>query len=610
MARRIRVLDQGTVNKIAAGEVVESPSSVVKELVENSLDAGAVNIKVQIDGGGLRRISVIDDGVGMSREDVEVAFTRHTTSKIQDIEDLGKLDTLGFRGEALASIGAVSQVELITRERGSEGESGTRAAVSAGRMLSIEPAGCPEGTTITVKDLFENVPARKKFLRSVNAEKARCMDILSRIMMVRPRVGFIMEVDGEERINSPGTSDLRKRVSAVFGIKTARSMLDLPVSVKGPIWISGLVSLPWDTRSNSGGITLAVHGRVVRNRSLVEAIKRGYGSRLMKGRFPLGVVMIDIAMDQVDVNVHPTKDIVKFSNEGEVQNALESAVTVALFSSTKKFSKDKFKEAPSPRPPPELVKAPEGGLRIDRSPVQVPLMDGEVRPMETGADPWAEVPVVEGIKRLPPALPEDASGSKVRIIGQLDRSYILCEIGPDLLLIDQHAAHERIRLEALKGRYNQGNTGIQELLEPIHIELDPVSIENLKALGPGLGELGFLLEPFGDDCIVIRGLPQFMGRTEAHTVITDLLTGNESHEGCSPPDIEFQPKDLPIKERLLALTACRGAIKAHDGLSLREMEDLILDLLRCEVPLHCAHGRPTMVRLPLSILEKWFRRVL
>jgi DNA mismatch repair protein MutL len=610
MARRIRVLDQGTVNKIAAGEVVESPSSVIKELVENSLDAGASSIKVQIDGGGLEKITVVDDGVGMSRDDVEVAFTRHTTSKIQDIEDLGKLDTLGFRGEALASIGAVSQVDIVTRERGAPEEAGTRAVVSAGRMLSIEPAGCPEGTSLTVRDLFENVPARKKFLRSVNAEKARCIDILSRIMMVRPKVGFVMEVDGEERINSPGTSDLRKRVAAVFGIKTARSMLDLPLSVKGPIWISGLVSLPWDTRSNSGGITISVHGRIVRNRSLVEAIKRGYGSRLMKGRFPLAVVMLDIAMDQVDVNVHPTKDIVKFSNDGEVQNALESAVTVALFSSTKKFSKEKFREIPDPKPPPQLVRAPEGGLRIDRSPVQVPLMEGEVRPMETGEDPWREVPVVDGIKKLPPVLPEDASGSKIRIIGQLDRSYILCEIGPDLLLIDQHAAHERIRLEALKGKYNQGNTGIQELLEPIHIELDPASMENLQSMGPGLKELGFIIEPFGEDCIVIRGLPQFMGSTEAHTVITDLLTGNESHDGCSPPDMEFQPRDLPIKERLLALTACRGAIKAHDGLSLREMEDLIMDLLQCEVPLHCAHGRPTMVRLPLSILERWFRRVI
>jgi len=610
MPRRIRVLDQGTVNKIAAGEVVESPSSVIKELVENSLDAGASSIRVQIDGGGLRRITVVDDGIGMSREDVEIAFTRHTTSKINDIGDLQRLDTLGFRGEALASIGAVSQVEVVTRERGAPEETGSRVMVSAGRMLSIETAGCPEGTSITVTDLFENVPARKKFMRTVNAEKARCIDILSRIMMVRPRVGFVMEVDGEERINSPPTTELRKRVAAVFGVKTARSMLDLPVSVKGPIWISGLVSLPWDTRSNSGGITLSVHGRVVRNRSLIEAIKRGYGSRLMKGRFPLAVVMLDIAMDQLDVNVHPTKDIIKFSNEGEVQNALESAVTVALFSSAKKFSRDKFRETPDPRPPPELYRAPEGGLRIDRSPVQVPLMEGEIRPMETDTNPWGEVPVVEGVKRLPPALPEDASGSRVRIIGQLDRSYILCEIGPDLLLIDQHAAHERIRLEELKRRYNQGNTGIQELLEPIHLELDPVSMENLGEMAQGLKELGFLIEPFGEGCIVIRGLPRFMGRTEAHTVIGDLLTGNESHEGCSPPDMEFQPGDLPLKERLIALTACRGAIKAHDGLSLKEMEDLIMDLLRCEVPLHCAHGRPTMIRLPLSILEKWFKRVL
>jgi DNA mismatch repair protein MutL len=204
----------------------------------------------------------------------------------------------------------------------------------------------------------------------------------------------------------------------------------------------------------------------------------------------------------------------------------------------------------------------------------------------------------------------DPSSLRLRIIGQLDRSYILCELGGDLLLVDQHAAHERVRLEMLKAKFNQSHHGIQELLEPIHLELDPSALSVFKDMNSGLSELGFLIESFGEDCIVIRGLPQFMGRTEAHEVVRDILTGHESHDGCSPPDQEFQPADLPMKERILALTACRGAIKAHAPLSLREMEDLLTDLLACDVPLHCAHGRPTMIRLPLSILERWFRRVL
>ncbi|MBN1539261.1 MAG: hypothetical protein JW939_03885, partial [Candidatus Thermoplasmatota archaeon] len=249
-------------------------------------------------------------------------------------------------------------------------------------------------------------------------------------------------------------------------------------------------------------------------------------------------------------------------------------------------------------------------IRIDRSPVQIPLMEGEIRPQEVGADPWSEVPVVEGLERLPPTLPEDPGSLKMRIIGQLDRSYILCELGADLLLVDQHAAHERIRLEELKKRYNTSHQGVQELLEPVHLELDTSSISRFSSMGEELARLGFVIEPFGDNCMVMRGLPRFMGRTEAHEVVRDLLMGNESHEGCSPPDAEFEPLDLPLKDRLMALTACRGAIKAHQQLSLREMEDLLSDLLRCEVPLHCAHGRPTMIRLPLSILEKWFRRVL
>jgi DNA mismatch repair protein MutL len=608
MARRIRVLDQSTVNKIAAGEVVESPSSVVKELVENSLDAGSKSIKVQIEGGGLKRISVIDDGRGMSRSDVEVAFTRHSTSKISNINDLESLRTLGFRGEALASIAAVSHVELISREQEASEDSGTRAVVSAGEMVTLETIGCPLGTQISVTDLFENVPARKKFLRSTNSERARCIDMVSRLMMVHPEVGIGLEVEGQERFNSPSSDDLRNRIASILGAKTARSMIELAGKDTDQIKVSGLISLPWDTRSNSGGITLAVQGRVVKNRPLVEAIRRGYGSRLMKGRFPLAVVNLDITMDKVEVNVQPTKDIVKFGNENAVMNCLESAVQETLFSSAKRHKKTQQKKsikAPFIDEPSQI-----SDYRIDRTPVQVPLMEGEVRPQETGSDPWAEVPAVEGMQRLPPALPEDPTDLKVRIIGQLDRSYILCELGGDLLLVDQHAAHERIRLEMLKSKYNQRHHGIQELLEPIHIELEPSAVASFKDMGKGLSDMGFLIEDFGDDCIVIRGLPQFMGQTEAHEVVRDLLTGNESHEGCSPPDQEFQPFDLPIRERILALTACRGAIKAHKPLSLREMEDLLSDLLSCEVPLHCAHGRPTMIRLPLSILERWFRRVL
>lgn len=606
MTRRIKVLDQATVNKIAAGEVVESPSSVVKELVENSLDAGTRSVSVELDEGGLKRIGVTDNGSGMSRDDVQIAFTRHSTSKIEDIEDLEDLITLGFRGEALASIAAVSRVELVTREAGSE--IGSRAVVSAGELLELDDVGCPEGTTITVSALFENIPARKKFLRSRSAEKARCIDIVSRMMMIHPEVGFKLLVDGQERLSDPPRKDLRKRVAAVLGPKTARSMIWMEPGPEGPVQVQGLFSLPWETRSNTAGITLSVNGRVVKNRAVVEAIKRGYGSRLMKGRFPISVFFIEINGEQVDVNVHPTKDIVKFSNEGALLNMIESRVSSTLFRSAKRAMDSNIPKKGSEAPSPTARSG--GGVRVDRKPVQVPLMEGEVRPQETGEDPWMEVPVVEGMKRLPPALPESTDGLRVRIIGQLDRSYILCEIGSDLLLVDQHAAHERIRLERLKKRSNDNDHGIQELLDPIHIELDPAALERLGSMGKGLRDMGFRTEDFGDDCIVLRALPEFMGRMEAHTVLKDLLTGNETHEDCSPPDPDFTPDDLPIKERIVALTACRGAIKAHQKLSLKEMEDLISDLLECEVPLHCAHGRPTMIRLPLSVLERWFKRVL
>ncbi len=608
MVRHIRVLDQTTVNKIAAGEVVESPSSVVKELVENSIDAFSSSISVQIDGGGIRSIQVTDDGLGMSRDDAQVAFTRHSTSKISRIEDLDKLSSLGFRGEALASIAAVSRVTITTRIRGGKEEDGTRVVVSAGRMLTVEPTGCPEGTSITVKDLFENIPARKRFLRSERSERTHCMDIVNRLALCHPNISFRLLVDGEERLNDRAVSDHRNRVAAVLGVKTAKGMMEIPPTDCGSMKLSGLISLPWDTRSNSGGITLSVGGRVVKNRSIIEALRRAYGSRLMKGRFPLAVLMIDVDPMEVDVNVHPTKDLVKFSNEGGIIGCVESTVGRLLFGSKSgKRSKD-----PSTTPPsfPRL-RSKQDSPTVEESRPQSTLFEGEVRTQSTtSADIWSQIPNIDDVEKLPPALPENAADLKLMIIGQLDRSYILCELGSDLLLVDQHAAHERIRLEMFKRKYSKVGYSTQELLEPIHIELDPASLEHLLSISGELKDLGFMIEDFGSGQVVVRGLPQFLGRTEAHVVLKDMAMGNEYHEGCTSPDPAFTPLDTGMKDRVMALSACRGAIMAHKSLSLKEMEDLLKDLFECDIPLHCAHGRPTMIRLPISALEKWFRRVL
>jgi DNA mismatch repair protein MutL len=296
-------------------------------------------------------------------------------------------------------------------------------------------------------------------------------------------------------------------------------------------------------------------------------------------------------------------------------NFIESVVSSTLFSgrssvpSGRRKTKDRITaETPEPIDEEGVFLSPSRvGTEIKRTPRQIPLMEGEVRPQETIKCPWDQVPAIEGMDRLPPAIPE--SPGRITIIGQLDRSYILCEIGQDLLLIDQHAAHERIRFEMIKSKRSGDKAVIQELLDPIQVEMDGRSMENLEMIADELEALGFVLEPFGTDMVTVRGLPRFMGRTEGHDVLKDMLTGNEHHEGCSYPDDSFRI-ELPMKERLIALSACRGAIKAHQRLSLREMEDLIRDLMECEVPLHCAHGRPTMVRLPLRMLEKWFRRIL
>ncbi len=610
MVRRIRVLDDSTVRKIAAGEAVESPASVIKELLENSLDARATNITVRLDGGGMERISVSDNGCGMSREDAEVAILRHSTSKLSSIEDLTTIGTLGFRGEALASISEISSVEMVTREKGSVEGGGTRVLVTFGRIAVIEEVGCPEGTTITISDLFANVPARKKFLKSVPIERSRCLDVVSRLMLSRPEVGLKLLVDGQERFDSPPCGQLRDRAGSVLGPKVARSLLELPGKGVGKISVRGLISLPWETRSTSAGITISVMGRIVRNRNLVDALRRGYGSRLMKGRYPVAIIDIALPPELMDVNVHPTKEVVKFSEERAVLLAVETAVSDLVFSRKASFPRQEGssgaegQEVTPDRSGPTLQKVKVQSIGPAQIELTVPPKEGLPPPSR-----FDEVPSMVGPESLPPALPENASSHPLRIIGQLDRSYILCELGSDLLMVDQHAAHERVRLEELKKRYNSGRVSTQELLEPVHLEMDLASKDNLKVIGASLEELGFIFEDFGPSAIVIRGLPRFLGRMEGHEVIRDLLSGTEVHEGCSPPDPSFMPQ-LPLKEKIIALTACRSAIKAHQGLSLREMEDLLRGLLECEVPLHCAHGRPTMIRLPQNILERWFRRVL
>jgi DNA mismatch repair protein MutL len=376
----------------------------------------------------------------------------------------------------------------------------------------------------------------------------------------------------------------------------------LPVSEKNcsGVVVRGLISLPWDTRSNSAGITISVSGRVIRNRDLVDVIRKGYGSRLMKGRFPLAVIDIEIPSGMTDVNVHPTKSLVKFSNETDVLRCLEERVSEAVFTPPGKKRSLEGKTS-EPEIKPELQK--------ERIPRQIPLMQGEIRAETPHPDQWSRIPKMEGIKRLPPVIPDEVSGLKMRVIGQLDRTYILCELGSDLILVDQHAAHERIRLETLTAKYGDKG-GVQKLLEPIHLEMDRTSVERLMNNKDQLFSLGFDYEIFSGTDIVVRSLPTFMGRMEAKEVLQDLGTGNELHDGCTPPDREFLPGDLPVKERLLSLTACRGAIKAHEHLSLSQMEKLLKDLFECEIPLHCAHGRPTMIRLPLSALERWFKRVL
>jgi len=554
----IKVLESEVVAKIAAGEVIERPASVVKELIENSLDAGANQIAVEAQGGGVGLIKVSDNGAGIPASESELAFHRYATSKIGNLDDLEKISSLGFRGEALPSIAAVAEVEILTQT--SLETVGSYLHLRKGEVVGKESRARPPGTTVTVRRLFRYFPARLKFLKSVNTENSHIAHLVSQYALAFPEVKFSLVLDKRPSLRTTGNGDLREVVNAIYGSEVAQRMLKVEQK-DGLAKVGGLASPPSLARSNRNYLSFFVNRRWVRSPLLTRATDEAYRGLLMDGQHPMAVINISLPAQELDVNVHPAKAQIKFCHEQAVFSSVQKAIEEAL--------------ARTP-----IASSKAVPFSVSSGQWQSPRMIMDNEPAFVVAQlPTMELPVL-------------------RVLGQLANTYIIAE-GPDgLYLIDQHAAHERILYDRISAQWAQKEVEVQGLLQPITIELSPREEETLRASKEFLAEFGFTIEPFGNRSYVIRAIPALMAKANIIEIISALLDNLASKE--SPH---------PWEEKIAQSLACHGAIRAGQQLSDEEMRELIRQLEQTKQPRSCPHGRPTMIHLSSHQLEKEFGRI-
>ncbi|MBO8140985.1 MAG: DNA mismatch repair endonuclease MutL [Firmicutes bacterium] len=631
--RPITVLDPHVANQIAAGEVIERPASVVKELVENALDAGARRIEVEIRGGGKEYIRVSDDGAGIPPDEVPLAFCRHATSKIVTAADLSAVSTLGFRGEALASIAAVAEVEMRTRTP--EQLEGTLYEIAAGKPKGRSPVGAPPGTTVIVRRLFFNTPARYKFLRSDAAEKRHVADVVARLSLARPEVAFRLVADGREVLVAPGDGLLASAVAAIFGPQSAREMLAVQFEMNG-LSVSGLVGKPALHYGNRDRMCVVLNGRFIHSPSVIRAIEKGYDTLLPPRRFPAAVIHLECDPAAVDVNVHPAKAEVRFRADDTVFRAVHRAVRRALLSANLVPGHSTLDDTP-PRPHPSekgVAPAPLPYPRAQspgegRTPASEPAGKSEsaqgewtvVRAAATGktavfreesavrelAPSWGADGSFEagrtgsGTRAAPGVGAGEESGGReilrrMEILGQLHRTFILGETPGGLWIVDQHVAHERVLYERILR--DGGPHAVQRLLAPVSVTLPPARSGLAEQYRDKLEEMGFLLEPFGGTSYLVRGLPVALSSPDPSRIgqlLDEVLSACEAEGRWNP-------------HRLAAAVACRSAIKAGQVLDRTRMAKLVAELSECENPFACPHGRPIIIEVGRADLERRFGR--
>jgi DNA mismatch repair protein MutL len=578
MSQKIRLLAEVVANRIAAGEVVERPASVVKELVENSLDAGAKKIEISVERGGRSLIRVTDDGCGMGPEDALLALERHATSKIREAGDLMKIQTFGFRGEALPSIASVSRFTLKTREP--EAVEGTEVVIDGGKVIRAGKAGGPAGTSIEVRQLFAHVPGRRKFLRTEETEWSHIEQGVRLAALARPEVGWVLRRDGAVFWQDVARGTLEERIAAVFGRGWKETLLEIDTEDAG-LRLHGYIGRPGVNRATRAEQILFVNSRPVQSGSLNHALLEGYHNALMRGRYPVTVLFLEMDPCGVDVNVHPAKREVRFRQDGDVRRFVSGAVAEVLRGGS---------VGPLPMPTlttngfsPALTFAPTSSQPATTVPGRAPV------PVVAGGSLGLEVESAPGIP------------AGWRFLGVVDHLYLVAEKEGGVVLIDQHAAHERILFEQLLRQVAQEEVHSQRLLYPVTIEFPPVQASFLKERAEELGKVGLGISAMGGNAFLVDALPPRI-RTLAveefvRGVVADLEKGGSTAK-----------KDRRLSEEVIAKTVCRHAVKANDRLNDTEAVRLLADLLACELPYTCPHGRPTMILWSKAELEKKFGR--
>jgi DNA mismatch repair protein MutL len=636
---RILLLADDVASQVAAGEVVERPASVVKELVENSVDAGATRVEVAIARGGISLMRIVDNGIGMDRDDALLCLERHATSKIRTAGDLAKIRTLGFRGEALPSIASVSRFRLSTRSHGAL--EGTEVLVNGGKIDLVKSSGEAPGTQIEVRSLFYNLPARRKFLRSENTEASHIQHQLMLQATGHPRVGFVFMREQNVVFQAPPAATLMDRIRDLRGGEFLEQLLEVPPDTANGITVYGFIGKAGISRATRTEQILFVNGRPVENITLQHGLREGYHTALMKGQFPVTFLFLEMDPEAVDVNVHPAKREVRFRDPDGVKEAVANAVQKTLEADRKRWS-DAFQR------PEKARVALESGSRIpivDTTPALIPpsqqfslrrdwsefnaegispapflerptversSLDSEpIEPAHGGSLAGGSAPVFSSARGdgdesdfqgTSPASSDSHSRSPFdfRILGVLGKLYILMENADGLVLVDQHAAHERILFERLRKQMESAGVPIQRLLIPLTVSVTPKDYDWILTNAPTLEKMGFALEPFGDSTLKVDGIPPFFPRDDPGLAIRKLVDELRS--------ITASTSRLRMGEESIAKTVCRHAIKANDDLRLPEVENLIRDLLACDLPFCCPHGRPTMIQVGYGELEKKFGR--
>jgi DNA mismatch repair protein MutL len=621
---KIRILSEHLANRIAAGEVVERPASVVKELLENSLDAGADCIEIEIEGGGTRLIRIIDNGEGMDADDILLCLERHGTSKINDDDDLGAISTLGFRGEALPSIGSVSKMVITSRPEKSE--LGTRVVMEFGRLVKVQETGCRRGTVMEIRSLFGNTPARRKFLRTVRTELGHIEEVVKNYALAAPTVTFIVRIDDKETMHLAGSDPLEGRLAKIMHFNGTFMKVGRPAQSRTDRYVHGLLTPPEAAVSAAATLRLFVNGRAIKDRMMTHAVAEGLRGFLMKGRNPAGFLHLHLPACEVDVNVHPAKHEVRFRNTHDIHEMISQVVQLAVQDLQSSIRKDIFslpqkrqisiqeKQRPESNRPVSTLNRTDVSLRPQPLRYRMRTDNQEIsspdenpfstfhHQVRTAEPPSLSDPGKSGQLDHSAPMPTEYSGQGhgLQVIGQFRNLYIFCRSGDNLVVIDQHAAHERLLFEKLHGQFLREKVASQHLLFPVSVELSLFQSRLVRKNSNEIERIGFAVRDFGGNTHIISAVPALAGQCDPGALFMDVLERYGSESGKN--------KMAGRLDDILSDLACKAAVRSGDSLTTAEINALLDQMSKSDLFSHCPHGRPVVKIFQAGEIKKWFYR--